>query len=410
MEMKHTFIRLLVLFCAGILVVSCREQKKSASTGSDVKEVTFKEAPKDFLIASTFKNIHMIQLEAKEECLISDIKRVVDVEGKVYVLTKTNEIFCFDRATGKYIRTIGRLGEGPGEYVSAMDICYDEKEKCICVVDYYKSAIHNYSLDGRFLGDRQLDKDTAEGVNLTVYADCAPDGNMLLSLCMPPQKPSRDYVYMMLRPDGTSTGVDVFSPVRSKIAQVEVSRHPIAKSEDGLRFFKFMNDTIFTLSGDEVVPFCKLNLGRKMIPKDVLAKMGPYEDVNAGKLYQSGYSLPLFELYEDKNYILVLTKPLTLEGRENYLINKKTLEGIHIKGSALMAVEAVMFLEGRLMPDIIDSNRNEFISWFAPIWIECMRDEIFAKNLDVKLYKKEMRTFFEKADPEGNPCLVFYEN
>jgi hypothetical protein len=400
----------MLLLFVGILAVSCREQKKSASTGSDVKEVTFKEAPKDFLIASSFKNIHMIQLEAKEECLISDTKRVVDVEGKVYVLTRTNEIFCFDRATGKYIRTIGRLGEGPGEYVSAMDICYDEKEKCICVVDYYKSAIHNYSLDGRFLGDRKFDEETAEGVNLTVYADCAPDGNMLLSLCMPPQKPSRDYVYMMLRPDGTSTGVDVFSPVRSKIAQVEVSRHPIAKSEDGLRFFKFMNDTIFTLSGDEVVPFCKLNLGRKMVPKDVLAKMGPYEDVNAGKLYQSGYSLPLFELYEDKNYILVLTKPLTLQGRENYLINKKTLEGIHIKGSALMAVEAVMFLEGRLMPDIIDSNRNEFISWFAPIWIECMRDEIFAKNLDVKLYKKEMRTFFEKADPEGNPCLVFYEN
>ena len=408
--MKHTFVRLMLLLFAGILVVSCREQKKSAPTGADVKEVTFKEAPKDFLIASSFKNIHMIQLEAKEECLISDIKRVVDVEGKVYVLTRTNEIFCFDRATGKYIRTIGRMGEGPGEYVSARDICYDEKEKCICVVDYYKGAIHNYALDGRFLGDRKFDEETAEGVNLTVYADCAPDGNMLLSLCMPPQKPSRDYVYMMLRPDGTSTGVDVFSPVRSKIAQVEVSRHPIAKSEDGLRFFKFMNDTIFTLSGDEVVPFCKLNLGRKMIPKDVLAKMGPYEDVNAGKLYQSGYSLPLFELYEDKNYILVLTKPLTLEGRENYLINKNTLEGIHIKGSALMAVEAVMFLEGRLMPDIIDSNRNEFISWFAPIWINCMREKIFAKNLDVKLYKKEMRTFFEKADPEGNPCLVFYEN
>ena len=410
MEMKHTFIRLLVLFCAGILVVSCREQKKSTPAGVDVKEVTFKEAPKDFLIASSFKNIHMIQLEATEESLISDIKRVVDVDGKVYVLTRTNEIYCFDRATGKYIRTIGRLGEGPGEYVSAMDICYDEKEKCICVVDYYKSAIHNYTLDGKFLGDRKFDEETAKGVNLTVYADCAPDGNMLLSLCMPPQKPSRDYVYMMLRPDGTSTGVDVFSPVRSKIAQVEVSRHPIAKSEDGLRFFKFMNDTIFTLSGDEVVPFCKLNLGRKMIPKDVLAKMGPYEDVNAGKLYQSGYSLPLFELYEDKNYILVLTKPITLQGRDNYLINKKTLEGIHIKGSALMAVEAVMFLEGRLMPDIIDSNRNEFISWFAPIWIDCMRNEIFAKNLDVKLYKKEMRTFFEKADPDGNPCLVFYEN
>ena len=408
--MKHTGIRLLVLFCAGFRVVSCREQKKSASTGSDVKEVTFKEAPKDFLIASTFKNIHMIQLEAKEECIISDIKRVVDAEGKIYVLTKNNEIFCFDRATGKYIRTIGRLGEGPGEYVSAMDICYDEKEKCICVVDYYKGAIHNYALDGRFIGDRKLDKDASADVNLALYAECAPDGNMLLSLSMSAKKTSRDHVYTMLRPDGTSTGVDVFSPVKAEIGSIEVSKHPIAKSEDGLRFFKFLNDTIFTLSGDEVVPFCKLNMGRKMVPKDVLAKMGSYDNVNASKLYKSGYSLPLFELYEDKNYILVLTKPLTLQGRDNYLINKKTLEGIHIKGSARVAVEGVMFLEGRLMPDIIDSNRNEFISWFAPIWINCMREEIFAKNLDVKLYKKEMRTFFEKADPEGNPCLVFYEN
>ena len=410
MEMKHTIIRLLVLFCAGILVVSCREQKKSAPTGADVKEVTFKEAPKDFLIASSFKNIHMIQLEAKEECLISDIKRVVDVEGKIYVLTLTNDIFCFDRATGKYIRTIGRLGEGPGEYVSAMDICYDEKEKCICVVDYYKGAIHSYSLDGRFIGDRQLDKDTSADVNLASYADCAPDGNMLLSLHMSTNKGSRNYVYTMIRPDGTSTGVDVFSPVKTNIGITEVSKHPIAKSEDGLRFFKFLNDTIFTLSGDEVVPFCKLNLGRKMPDKKILAKMGSYDLLNTVKLYKSGYSLPLFELYEDKNYILVLTQPITLQGRDNYLINKKTLEGIHIKGSALMAVEGVMFLEGRLMPDIIDSNRNEFISWFAPIWINCMREEIFAKNLDVKLYKKEMRTFFEKADPDGNPCLVFYEN
>ena len=408
--MKHTIIRLLVLFCAGILVVSCREQKKSAPTGADVKEVTFKEAPKDFLIASSFKNIHMIQLEAKEECLISDIKRVVDVEGKIYVLTLTNDIFCFDRATGKYIRTIGRIGEGPGEYVSAMDICYDEKEKCICVVDYYKGAIHNYSLDGRFIGDRQLDKDTSADVNLASYADCAPDGNMLLSLHMSTNKGSRNYVYTMIRPDGTSTGVDVFSPVKTNIGITEVSKHPIAKREDGLRFFKFLNDTIFTLSGDEVVPFCKLNLGRKMPDKKILAKMGSYDLLNTVKLYKSGYSLPLFELYEDKNYILVLTQPITLQGRENYLINKKTLEGIHVKGSALMAVEGVMFLEGRLMPDIIDSNRNEFISWFAPIWINCMREEIFAKNLDVKLYKKEMRTFFEKADPDGNPCLVFYEN
>ena len=70
------------------------------------------------------------------------------------MLTKDNEIFCFDRLTGKYLSRIGQVGEGPGEYLEATDMFYDENEKSICVLDRLRNSIHTYTLDGGLIGDR----------------------------------------------------------------------------------------------------------------------------------------------------------------------------------------------------------------------------------------------------------------
>lgn len=113
--MKHFISAFLAVFCAVCIFLSCSDQRKNTPT--DIKEITFKDPSKDYLLASNFKNIHMVQLEMKDECMISDVKRIIDTDGQLYVLTSDNEIFCFDRSTGKYLRKIGSTGEGPGEYV-----------------------------------------------------------------------------------------------------------------------------------------------------------------------------------------------------------------------------------------------------------------------------------------------------
>lgn len=49
--MKHLISGVLTLFCAVCMFLSCSDQKKNTPTY--IKEITFKEATKDYLLAST---------------------------------------------------------------------------------------------------------------------------------------------------------------------------------------------------------------------------------------------------------------------------------------------------------------------------------------------------------------------
>jgi len=72
----------------------------------------------------------------------------VDDEGNIYVTDGGNRrIQKYDK-TGKYVQTIGRGGQGPGEYQSPSRILFDE-EGSLCVYD--SPAIHFFHKDGTFI-------------------------------------------------------------------------------------------------------------------------------------------------------------------------------------------------------------------------------------------------------------------
>ena len=393
---------------AGCLLLSCGGHKNAPS---EIKEITFTEAPKDYQIASNFKSMHMVQLETTNDCLVSEIHRIIDTDGKLYVLTKDNEIFCFDRITGKYLSRIGQVGEGPGEYLEATDMFYDENEKSICVLDRLRNSIHTYTLDGGLIGDRTFgtNKDITSAMTWAMRAEHSADGSvMIASKLIGGLEPSNDYAYTVVRSDGTAVKLDAFAPVKVDGYAVDFSKRPIAKCEDGLRFFKFINDTIFTLSSGKAVPYCKVNLGRKMPSKDIVAKMGSYSYSQLSKLNQSGYAMPLDEIYECGNLIVLMPQHYTTDGY--YWIEKDTKKGIHIIASDNFDDECNRFLQGRSIIELVDSNEKELISSFCGATAIKAVQKQLSENKDLKLYDKNMRAFFEKADPEGNPCLVFYEN
>lgn len=237
--MKKVTGCLLAALCAGCALLSCAEQKMCMP--AEASEMTFRDAPADYLIASNFRNIHMVQLEMKDECVVSDVKRIIDTDGKVFVLTSDNEIFCFDRSTGKYLCTIGSVGEGPGEYVDATDIFYDEREKRICVLDRSKNAIHAYTLDGKYNGDRTPGQggDAIAALSWAICAERSADGSLMIASQMTGGYPSNDHAYTVVRPDGTLSRMDAFAPVKVEDYSMPFAVRSIAVCEDGLRFFKF---------------------------------------------------------------------------------------------------------------------------------------------------------------------------
>ena len=374
--------------------------------------MTFRDAPADYLIASNFRNIHMVQLEMKDECVVSDVKRIIDTDGKVFVLTSDNEIFCFDRSTGKYLSTIGSVGEGPGEYVDATDIFYDERERRICVLDRSKNAIHAYTLDGKYNGDRTPGQggDAIAALSWAIYAERSADGSLMIASQMTGGYPSNDYAYTVVRPDGTLSSMDAFAPVKVEDYAMPFATRSIAVCEDGLRFFKFLNDTIFTLKDGEAVPYCRLNTGRSMPPKDVVAKMGSYKETNLYNLYKSsGYAMTFREMYECGNLIAIVPELYMMTGGY-FWIDKERQEGIHILATGDFDDECFRFLQGQSIIRLVGSNGKELISAFSGATSIGAVQKQLSDGKTLKLYDKRMKTFFEKADPEGNPCLVFYEN
>ena len=89
-----------------------------------------------------------VRLETTEASIIGEIGSLVYIEGNWFVLDSLQEkIFQFDRE-GRFLRQIGRQGEGPGEYQfpEVLQSCWDRQ---LCVADQGNILI--YDLDGNFV-------------------------------------------------------------------------------------------------------------------------------------------------------------------------------------------------------------------------------------------------------------------
>jgi hypothetical protein len=85
----------------------------------------------------------------------------VDGSGSLYILDSGNQRIQVFGPDGKYIRTIGRKGQGPGEFESLNSIAVDgEDHACLCFL--YQNRVEKYSPEGPLLwrADRELNYST----------------------------------------------------------------------------------------------------------------------------------------------------------------------------------------------------------------------------------------------------------
>jgi hypothetical protein len=80
----------------------------------------------------------------------------VDNEGNIYLLDGRNRrVQIFDKQ-GRFIRTIGRRGSGPGEWMAPMDMAVDTKNKKIYVLDSINKKITRYCVDGKLEHEKRI--------------------------------------------------------------------------------------------------------------------------------------------------------------------------------------------------------------------------------------------------------------
>lgn len=76
-----------------------------------------------------------IALDSLPECIIGDVAKIEEFNNEFYILDKTIRkcVLVFDER-GKYLRRIGRIGQGPGEYAEISDFTINRKAGCVAIL------------------------------------------------------------------------------------------------------------------------------------------------------------------------------------------------------------------------------------------------------------------------------------
>ena len=153
----------LFFIIVNVLFQACSSNKTYMEGQKVVLEVPTEPSEEGFF-GNHFELDEAIRIETHEDFLVSDIKRLIRYRDKVILLSgQNNTIFIINSKGGKIEQTIHRIGSGPGEYRTVLDIAFDEKSKQIAVYNDYGKVLF-FNLAGDFISDLDVDG-TFEGLS-----------------------------------------------------------------------------------------------------------------------------------------------------------------------------------------------------------------------------------------------------
>jgi hypothetical protein len=90
-----------------------------------------------------------VKLETNENCLINrSIRQIESFDNKIFVLSggESCSLLVFD-CSGKFITSIGKMGNGPGEYIVVTSFSIDRHRNIISVMDAAQKKIISHSTE-----------------------------------------------------------------------------------------------------------------------------------------------------------------------------------------------------------------------------------------------------------------------
>jgi hypothetical protein len=147
--MKSYYLFLVIIL---ITTISCKKNNKN-----NIQTSTFSllENVSDSAI-QLFDEIEYTTLETTDQSLFGAIDKLIVDDDFFFILDKAmkKKIFVFAK-DGSFIRTIGNIGKGPGEYTNIEDFTIDEVTKNVIVL-CFPSTIIIYNPKGQFISQTKL--------------------------------------------------------------------------------------------------------------------------------------------------------------------------------------------------------------------------------------------------------------
>lgn len=124
-------------------------------------------------------SLEVIKLDDREEAMIGTITKIGMYNNLILVLDRNvaKSIFVFDRQ-GRFLTRIGRIGNGPGDYLSITDFVVDENKNVLYVLDNRANKIKCYDINSWNLKkeltvEKGMDINYLALCNGRLYTDCS---------------------------------------------------------------------------------------------------------------------------------------------------------------------------------------------------------------------------------------------
>lgn len=142
--------KLTLILLALCFMFSCGQKEK----GIDCLTLSVDLNQSPLKYNDVFSNAEVIPLETTDSSLIVYPFEVIEHKGNLYIYDiHVNKAFVFDKK-GKFIRQIGRTGQGPGEYSWLQSISMDKKNDVVHLIEPI-GKFHDFTLDGKLIATRK---------------------------------------------------------------------------------------------------------------------------------------------------------------------------------------------------------------------------------------------------------------
>jgi hypothetical protein len=244
---SKTTLSFTVVIFSFILLIYNSCTNKTTTKPDYIIDIDIKKANSEVVLSEIIDDDYkFIKLETNDNCLIGRISKVVFTEEAIFVLDNhiARSLFMFDR-NGKFISTIGKIGEGPGEFSHPTDFIIDNTNEKILILDM-GVRILEYDIKGNYLKTSKL---TDNGYSATLFEKTnsgfafisgGKNDNLILSDIKFNQESS-------------------YFPFRNRnLNKILIS--PLQNIENNLTIYRqFLNDTIYKIEEGKPLPHIFLN-------------------------------------------------------------------------------------------------------------------------------------------------------
>jgi len=166
--MKHLFY-LFFLIIISVFYISCKNdstlKRDEAEFTISITEDSLKNEYKGKL-SELVDSYRFINLEVTDESLIVEIRKIRFYDNKIFILDIKNKkgVLVFD-TTGKYLYTIGRMGNGPAEFADLKSFTINKSTNQVILLDSEGRKLIYYPLDEELISEKRL-KDAYSNIEM----------------------------------------------------------------------------------------------------------------------------------------------------------------------------------------------------------------------------------------------------